>query len=85
LPDAALRRVPYISAMQMQRPPSPKWVIDCRNCLGSFVHSEIGNDRRLIDYLLPTAPEFPANGAEMECPLCKTKATYTRQDLRYQP
>ena len=67
----------------MERKPNPRWVIDCRNCLGTFTHSEVGKDRKLIDYLFPTSPEFPPEGAEMECPACKTKAIYTRQDLRY--
>jgi hypothetical protein len=62
---------------------SPKWVIDCRSCLASFVHSEVGKDRKLIDYLFPTAPELPPAGKEFECPSCKTSAIYTRQDLRF--
>jgi DNA-directed RNA polymerase subunit RPC12/RpoP len=37
----------------------------------------------MIDYLFPTAPEFPQAGEEIECPSCKTKAIYERQDLRY--
>jgi len=67
----------------MDGKPRPKWVIDCRNCLVSFIHSEVGRDRNLSDYLRPTAPEFPSVGQEMECPACKTKAIYTRHDLRY--
>lgn len=61
----------------------PRWVVDCRNCLEPFTHSEIGEDRKLIDYLMPTTPEFSENGEELECPSCKTKAIYTRRDLRY--
>ena len=63
--------------------PNPRWVVDCQNCLASFTHSEVGKERKLIDYLLPTAPEIPLAGQEMECPSCKTKALYTRRDLRY--
>jgi hypothetical protein len=62
---------------------NPRWVIDCRNCLASFAHSEIGEARTLNDYLSPTKPEFPLAGQEMECPSCKTKATYMRHELRY--
>lgn len=58
-------------------------MVDCRNCLASFTHSEVGRDRKLVDYLVPTAPELPQGGQEMECPSCKTKALYTSQDLRY--
>jgi hypothetical protein len=68
----------------MDRTPNPRWVIDCRNCRVTFIHSEIGKDRTLIDYLHPTAPAFPENGKEMECPSCKTKAVYTSKDLRYE-
>jgi hypothetical protein len=68
----------------MERNPNPKWVIDCRNCRVTFIHSEIGTDRKLIDYLRPTAPEFPPEGKEMECPSCRTKAIYTSSDLRYE-
>ncbi len=38
----------------------------------------------MADYLLPTAPEIPADGAEMECPLCKRRSKFTRRDLRYE-
>jgi hypothetical protein len=62
---------------------NPRWVVDCRNCLASFTHSEVGRDRKLIDYLTPTAPELPPGGQEMVCPTCKTKALYTGHDLRY--
>jgi hypothetical protein len=67
----------------MNRSPTPKWVIDCRKCLASFTHSEVGRERKLIDYLFPTAPEFPPDGEEIECPSCKSKAVYTPRDLRF--
>jgi hypothetical protein len=63
---------------------NPRWIVDCRNCLASFTHSQVGRDRKLIDYLIPTAPELPASGQEMECPACKTKSIYMHQDLRFQ-
>jgi len=63
--------------------PVPKWVIECRSCLVSFIHSEVGQDRAVVDYLHPTAPKFPSLGKELECPSCKTKALYHPKDLRY--
>ncbi len=73
--------LPYSSVVT--RNSNPRWVVDCRNCLASFTHSEIGRDRKLVDYLIPTAPALPQGGQEMECPSCKTKALYTSRDLRY--
>jgi hypothetical protein len=67
----------------MGRQPNSRWVVDCRNCLASVTHSEVGKERKLIDYLFPAAPEIPLGGQEMECPSCKTKGLYTRRDLRY--
>jgi len=58
-------------------------VVDCRNCLAIFTHSEVGAERKLIDYLIPTAPKLPQDGQEMEYPSCKTRALYTRRDLQY--
>ena len=81
IPPAHSCRLAYLPFMAPN--PRPRRVIDCRNCLASFTHSEVGKDRKLIDYLLPTAPEFPPAGEELECPSCKTKAIYTRRDLRY--
>jgi hypothetical protein len=81
-PDCAAPSLGYI--VIMGRKPNPRWVIDCRTRLASITHSEIGKDRRLIDYLIPAAPEIPSNGQEMVCPSCKTRATYTRRDLHYQ-
>ena len=64
--------------------PAPKWIIECRNCAARFIHSEVGKDRRVIAYLYPTEPKFSLHGEELECPSCKSKATYILQDLRYQ-
>jgi hypothetical protein len=64
---------------------NPRWIIGCRTCIATFTHSEIGEARTISDYLFPTKPEFPQAGLELECPSCKTKAIYTRQDLRYSP
>jgi hypothetical protein len=47
------------------------------------MHSEVGEDRKLVDYLVPAAPELTAGGQEMVCPCCKTKAVYTGHNLRY--
>ena len=75
--------VVYPPQFSMTRNPNLRWIVNCRNCLASFTHSEIGKDRKLNDYLFPTAPEFSSAGEEMECPSCKTKAIYTREDLQY--
>jgi len=66
----------------MNQGPSPRWVIDCRHCLQSFSHTEIG--KTLTDYMLPIKPEIRPGGEEIECPNCKTKSVYTRSELRYQ-
>jgi hypothetical protein len=68
----------------MSQTTSSRWVVDCPNCLETFTHSEIGQNRTLADYMLPTAPDLPAGGTELECPSCKTKTTFTRRDLRFQ-
>jgi hypothetical protein len=73
--------VGYPTLLKMSHP-MPRWVVDCRNCLASFTHSEVGRDRQLKDYLSPTAPELQPAGEEMECPSW-TKAIYTHKDLRY--
>lgn len=75
--------VVYPTQLSMTRNPNPRWIVNCRNCLASFTHSEVGKDRKLNDYLFPTAPEFSSAGEEMECPSCKTKAIYAREDLQY--
>jgi len=49
----------------MNQGPSPRWVIDCRHCLQSFSHTEIG--KTLTDYMLPIKPEIRPGGEEIEC------------------
>jgi hypothetical protein len=61
----------------------PRWVVNCRGCFKAFVHSYIGQNRNLEDYLRPTDPVFPAKGVQLECPKCKTRAVYHSTDLRY--
>ena len=61
----------------------PNWVLKCSNCGFRFPHSKIGNTG-LADYYLPVKPEFPRQGSELECPKCKSKATYQRSSLLYQ-
>ena len=74
-------RAPYLVVVDPNF--SPRWVVNCRNCLASFTHSQVGKARLLADYLSPTAPELPPGGQEMECPSCKTSAIYTQKDLNF--
>ena len=60
----------------------PSWNLTCQNCSKSFTHSKIEGDK-LSDYYLPQKPEFPAEGQELECPTCNTKAQSQQSDLRY--
>jgi DNA-directed RNA polymerase subunit RPC12/RpoP len=65
--------------------PSARWAISCHNCNKAFTHSQIAEPHRITDYLaLPSKPEFPLAGQELECPHCKSKAMYQRTDLWYQ-
>jgi hypothetical protein len=59
-----------------------KWVLVCKRCKKSFLHSEVGNS--LADYFLPEKPKFPAEGRDLECPNCKTTSNYLATDLRFQ-
>lgn len=68
----------------MKKAPTPQWIIECRHCAVRFVHSEVGKDRSIFDYLRPTEPTFSSHGEELECPNCGTRAVYIVQDLRYQ-
>jgi ribosomal protein S27E len=61
----------------------PRWVVSCRSCFKTFVHSYVGHARNVEDYLYPTEPVVPHEGVELECPKCKTKAVYHSTDLRY--
>jgi len=63
--------------------PPPRWVVSCRSCLKTFVHSYVGHARNIEDYLHPTEPVVPHEVVELECPKCKTKAVYYSTDLRY--
>jgi hypothetical protein len=60
----------------------PSWNLTCQNCSKSFTHSKL-EEANLLNYNLPRKPEFPAEGQELECPSCKTKARYQQSDLRY--
>jgi len=64
--------------------PSALWVVSCRNCNESFTYSEISEPQHAVDYLFPTKPEVAGNGRELQCPHCKSIATYQRTDLWYQ-
>jgi hypothetical protein len=61
----------------------PSWNVTCQNCSETFTHSKI--EDTLADYFFPKKPEFPADGQELECPACKSKAQYQWTDLRYDP
>ena len=58
------------------------WSLACRNCNKQFTYSQIGDT--LLDAFIPLRPEFPPEGVERECPNCKAKAIYQRNELRYQ-
>jgi hypothetical protein len=60
----------------------PSWNLTCQSCSKRFTHSKIeaGN---LANYFVPQKPEIPAQGQELQCPHCNTKAQYQRTDLRY--
>ena len=60
----------------------PSWNLTCQNCSKSFTHSKIEGGN-LANYFVPQKPEFPAQGRELQCPNCNTKAQYQRTDLRY--
>lgn len=65
--------------------PFAHWAISCRNCKKAFTHSRITEPHRITDHLgLPTKPEFPLAGEELECPHCKFKGTYQQTELWYQ-
>ena len=38
----------------------------------------------LVDYFLPTKPEIAAEGVERECPNCRAKFVYQRNELTYE-
>jgi DNA-directed RNA polymerase subunit RPC12/RpoP len=57
------------------------WGLKCKRCGVIFTHSRIGET--LTDYFVPLKPELPTEGLELECPHCKTKSIYLRNDLTY--
>jgi len=76
--------VRYPTHMEDPTPaPTPRWQVDCRNCLQSFTHSYLGKSRNLEDYLHPTEPNFPAEGLELTCPRCETTAVYKLSNIRF--
>jgi hypothetical protein len=58
------------------------WNLACKKCLKSFAYSQISET--FVDYFMPSRPEFPPDGVELECPNCQAKSTYYRTDLTYQ-
>jgi hypothetical protein len=63
--------------------PLAQWAVNCKSCKKAFSHSEIHEPQRAIDYLWPLKPQIPTGGQELECPHCKSKATYRQTDLWY--
>jgi hypothetical protein len=61
----------------------PSWVLNCPGCSKTFPHSQI-KQSTMADYFVPSKPEFPEGGQNLECPNCKKAETYQRTDLRYQ-
>jgi len=58
------------------------WLLTCKQCSQVFTHSQVG--QKLVDYLFPEKPKFPPEGLERECPNCKTKGVYQRNELKYE-
>lgn len=58
------------------------WSLACKNCNKAFAYSQIGDT--LSEFFIPSRPEIPPEGVERECPSCKAKAIYKRNELRYQ-
>jgi hypothetical protein len=63
--------------------PPPRWVVCCRGCFKTFVHSYVSDARKLQDYLHPTEPVVPPEDVELVGPKCRTKAAYHSTDLQY--
>jgi len=65
--------------------PTTRWAISCHNCKKPFTHPNITEPHDIADYLDSRAkPEFPDEGTELECPYCKSKATYHQTELWYE-
>ncbi len=60
-----------------------RWALTCKNCRAVFGYSRIPTPDTLAEYFIPSRPEFPPSGVELECPGCKTKSTYQRFELIY--
>jgi hypothetical protein len=58
------------------------WLLTCKQCSQVFTHSQVS--QRLVDYFFSEKPTFPQEGLERECPNCKTKAVYQRNELKYE-
>jgi hypothetical protein len=61
--------------------PMASWGLTCKGCGQTFTYSKISE--RLVDYFLPAKPEIAAEGVERECPNCKAKCVYKRNELTY--
>ena len=59
------------------------WGLICKGCGQTFTYSRISET--LEDYFLPAKPEIAPKGVERECPNCKEKFLYTRNELTYNP
>jgi rubredoxin len=59
------------------------WALTCKHCGWVFIHSNIGET--LADYFVPSKPFFPPQGIESECPNCKVKRIYLKNELTYVP
>jgi len=63
--------------------PPPRWVVSCRGCSKSIVQSYVGSAYGSEDAPNPKEPVIASQGMELECPKCRTKAVYHREDLRF--
>jgi len=57
------------------------WALTCRNCGTVFAYSQISET--LADFFLPPKPALPPEGLDCECPNCKIKQRYERDELKY--
>jgi hypothetical protein len=58
------------------------WGLTCKGCGEVFRYSEI--KETLADYFLPAKPDIAPEGVERECPNCKKKFVYQRNELTYE-
>ncbi|HEX4002274.1 MAG TPA: hypothetical protein VHX36_06470 [Candidatus Acidoferrales bacterium] len=59
------------------------WGLTCKGCGQVFRYAEISET--LADYFLPAKPQISAEGVERQCPNCKKKFIYMRNELTYNP